>query len=300
MAKKHWIYIKRGLSEDPKHRAAMGECVWLFMHIIDRADWETGIAYDWKDREEAAEMSMSAETLRDQRQKLEKLDYIRCSQKQRGQDIQIMEWRNPRDYGSEIKNPRVQGDALPLPTDFQGDAHGDAQVSSQPTTPSSDSISQSHSLSEEENQQVNDKVEAIIRGSIEAKKMEKAGKSWNHREKFQFNEHILAFADKCAQRFGEPTKKDISLWVEEIGSWVDAGGRVGDWERAVEIVSGYSQPVISITGMTKAIKFAIQERKNGIQAPREEYHPEYRIVRADPEEDKKYTPMPENLRRRRS
>ena len=145
MAKKHWIYIKRGLSEDPKHRSQMGECIWLYMHIIDRADWETGIAYDWKDREEAAEMGMSHETLRDQRQKLERLDYIRCDQKQRGQDIKIMEWRNPREYGSEVKNPRIQGDPSPSPSEFQGDAQGDAQELGRAVTPTLDSESLSSS-----------------------------------------------------------------------------------------------------------------------------------------------------------
>jgi hypothetical protein len=124
MAKKHWIYIKRGLSEDPKHRAGMGECIWLYMHIIDRADWETGIAYDWRDAEEAAQMSMPVDTLRYQRQKLERMDYIHCRQKQRGQDIAIMEWKNPRDYGSETKNPRIQGSNELPPSEIQGDNQG--------------------------------------------------------------------------------------------------------------------------------------------------------------------------------
>lgn len=141
MAKKHWIYIKRGLSEDPKHRAAMGECIWLYMHIIDRADWETGIAYDWKDREEAADMGMSVDTLRSQRGKLEQGDYIRCNQKQHGQDIKIMEWRNPRDYSSEVKNPRFQGSDEALPSDFQGLNQGLNQVPGQIKTPSYDSKS---------------------------------------------------------------------------------------------------------------------------------------------------------------
>ena len=138
MAKKHWIYIKRGLSEDPKHRAAMGECIWLYMHIIDRADWETGIAYDWKDREEAADMGLSVDTLRAQRAKLELGDYVRCNQKQHGQDIKIMEWRNPRDYSSEVKNPRIQGSDEPLPSDFQGSDEplpSDFQGSSQGSSP---------------------------------------------------------------------------------------------------------------------------------------------------------------------
>jgi hypothetical protein len=133
MVKKHWIYIKRGLSESAKHRAQMGECIWLFMHIIDRADWETGIAYDWRDKDEAAQMEMPLDTLRYQRKKLEELDYIRCKQKQHGQDISIMEWKNPRDYGSETKNPRVEGSNGLPPSEFQGSNQGLNQGSNQVT-----------------------------------------------------------------------------------------------------------------------------------------------------------------------
>lgn len=140
MAKKNWIYIKRGLSEDPKHRAQMGECVWLYMHIIDRADWETGIAYDWKDGQEAADMGMSVDTLRRQRQKLEEFDYIRCSQKQRGQEVKIMEWRNPRDYGSEVKNPRLTSHLCGL-TDDSGLSQGLNHVPEQVKTHTSNSKS---------------------------------------------------------------------------------------------------------------------------------------------------------------
>jgi len=123
---------------------------------------------------------------------------------------------------------------------------------------------------------------------------ENKSKAWKHRQSFAFNSTILAFADLCVKRFGEPAKKDLSLWVMEIGSWTDAGATPDDWKRAEEIVSGYTQPVLSVTGMTKAVKFAAQERKNG-QTPvetREPYHPEFEIVRADPEEDKKYVPNP--------
>lgn len=148
MAKKHWIYIKRGLSEDPKHRAAMGECIWLYMHIIDRADWETGIAFDWKDTQEAAEMSMPVDTLRRQRQKLQELDYIKTKQKQHSQDVYILEWRNPRDYGCEIKNPRSEGLNPSIPSNDeglnQGLNEGLNQVDTQVKTPSSDSKSDSN------------------------------------------------------------------------------------------------------------------------------------------------------------
>lgn len=158
MAKKNWIYVKRGLSEDPKHRAAMGECIWLFMHIIDRADWETGIAYDWKDKDEAADLSMPVDTLRRQRQKLEEMDYVRCAQKQHSQDIYIMEWKNPRDYGSETKNPRIQGSHERPPSKTEGPGQGSNQglnqggnqVQAQVRTPTYSSSSSSKSESDRE------------------------------------------------------------------------------------------------------------------------------------------------------
>ena len=150
MPKKHWIYIKRGLSEDPKHRANMGECVWLFMHIIDRSDWETGIAYDWKDTLEAVDMGIPVDTLRRQRQKLSELGYITCEQKQHSQNITILEWRNPRDYGSEVINPKNKGSHETPPSKNeglnQGLNEGLNQVPLQMPTPSYSSKSKSSSV----------------------------------------------------------------------------------------------------------------------------------------------------------
>ncbi len=143
MAKKNWIYIKRGLSEDAKHRAAMGECIWLFLHIIDRADWEMGIAYDWKDEQEAADMGMPVRTLREQRRKLDELNYISCKQRQYGQDIIIKNWTNPRDYSGKVLN---QGGSE---TEPEGYTQGYTQGSSQDVTPTSDSLSKSINDSQE-------------------------------------------------------------------------------------------------------------------------------------------------------
>lgn len=224
MAKKNWIYIKRGLSEDPKHRAQMGECIWLFMHIIDRADWETGIAYDWKDREEAADMGMSFETLRDQRQKLEKLDYIRCIQKQRGQDIKIMEWRNPREYGTDVKNPRIQGDGEQSPSEFQGDAqgdgHGDPQGSSQAVTPTYDSISISKSgaaLSAEDYEKAGKMVDYMLTNA-------KRTDLWPGRELFR--DYHYQYADWWHELTGQPlkgNKKQVSSLQKACAQWHDQG-----------------------------------------------------------------------------
>jgi hypothetical protein len=118
------------------------------MHIIDRADWETGIAYGWKDTQEAADMAIPVDTLRRQRQKLEDNLYIKCEQKQHDQNIYIYEWRNPRDYVSEVKNPR-QGSHETIPSDSEGDNEGlnqglnqvTSQVKTLPSNPKTKSIS---------------------------------------------------------------------------------------------------------------------------------------------------------------
>ena len=106
--RKTFIVIKRGLSADPKHRERMGNRVWLFMHIIDKVDWETGIVYDWKDKDEARDMGLSWRTLQRQRQELEELDYIQCPQKQHSLNIIVYNWINPRSYSGEVLNKRGQ------------------------------------------------------------------------------------------------------------------------------------------------------------------------------------------------
>lgn len=147
MAKKNWIYVKRGLSENPKHRAQMGECIWLYLHIIDRADWEAGIAYDWKDEQEAADMGMPVRTLREQRRKLDDLGYISCFQLKHSQNIIIRKWVNPRDYSGKVLND-FEGGSETSPTeevkgDTEGYIKGDTKGSTQDVTPTSNSKSKS-------------------------------------------------------------------------------------------------------------------------------------------------------------
>jgi hypothetical protein len=139
MAKKQWISVKRGLIREPKHRLAMGECIWLFSYMLDIADWDTGKVLDWKDESAAEDMQMPIRTLREQRRKLEDLDYISCSQKQYGQEISILNWTNPREYSGEVYNPR-KGDTQTSPSkdaqgDTQGYTQGYTQGSSQDVTP---------------------------------------------------------------------------------------------------------------------------------------------------------------------
>ena len=139
MAKKNWIFVKRGLSEDAKHRERMGIFIWLFLHIIDRADWEEGIAYDWKDKDEASDMGMPLVTLRYQRRKLEELGYITCKKKQSRQEITIHNWINPRNYSGKSVNPK-SGKSLPLSeSDNQSDNQSDNRPYVAVNTPTLDS-----------------------------------------------------------------------------------------------------------------------------------------------------------------
>jgi hypothetical protein len=136
--KKQWISVKCGLVRDPKHRQKMGESIWLFLHILDTASWEDGIAHDWKDEAEAEEMGMPVRTLREHRRRLSELGYITCNQKQYTQDVVIHNWTNPREYSGQVYNQK-QGDTEMEP---QGDTQGDIQGSSKDVTPTSNSNNQ--------------------------------------------------------------------------------------------------------------------------------------------------------------
>ena len=137
--KKQWISVKCGLSRDPKHRRQMGKTVWTFLHMLDLADWETGIVYDWKDENAAEDMGIDIRVLREDRRQLEKEDYISCKQKQYGQDITIHNWTNPREYTGEVYNKKQGYKKLPPSKDAQGDTQGDAQGSIKDVTPTLDS-----------------------------------------------------------------------------------------------------------------------------------------------------------------
>lgn len=274
---KHWIFMKCGLSRDPKHRAQMGECIWLYMRMIDRADWETGVVYDWKDGDEAIAMGMGVDTLRRQRQKMESLGYINCVQKQHSQDIYIMNWHNPRAYDQGVINPRPsmddpndqggnetppsdddqggnQGSDETPPSEVEGLNQGLNQGSRQVKTPTSSSIS--NIILEADKT-----MDAILQNERVFMEKFKLGKAWKGRDAFTNNEMTLFFADLCAKKFGAPSKKDTSLWLQEIGIWVDHGCRPSDWDHAMEIVKGYTTPAMSPTGITKAIKTAASERR---------------------------------------
>jgi hypothetical protein len=189
------------------------------MHIIDRADWETGIAFDWKDEAEAADMSMPLRTLREQRRKLADLGYITCVQKQRKQDVIIRQWINPRDYSGGIVNPK--GGSGMEPSENEGnthdDNHGYTHGSTQDVTPTSNSKSKSSSvegLSEKELGQANAQVTAMIEASKKVK--------YENRDKIP--EPLLAFSDVYVELTGQkPSKRVLMDWIATFHDWIGEG-----------------------------------------------------------------------------
>lgn len=140
--KKQWISVKCGLSRDPKHRQAMGESVWLFLHMLDTASWEDGICHNWKDEAAAEEMGMPVRTLREHRRKLDEIGYITCRQKQYTQDIVIHNWTNPREYNGQVYNQK-QGYTITSPQETeQGYTQGYTQGSRKHVTPTYNSNNQ--------------------------------------------------------------------------------------------------------------------------------------------------------------
>jgi len=105
MTRKTWIMLKRGLVVDPKHREKMGIRIWLYLYMLDRANWQQGAVLEWRDESEAAEMEMDLNTLRSQRRQLEADGYIRCERRGHDQRVIVLRWVNPREYTGKVHNP---------------------------------------------------------------------------------------------------------------------------------------------------------------------------------------------------
>jgi len=103
MAKKTWIKLKCGILE-PKHRRNLGMAIYLYVYILDHANWDDGIVYEWVDSSVARELEMPLDTVRDHRRLLETQGYITSKQRQHSQDIIIHNWTNPRAYDGEVLN----------------------------------------------------------------------------------------------------------------------------------------------------------------------------------------------------
>ena len=121
--RKTWIKFKRELLE-PEQRERLGIRIWLYMHILDRADWDTGKVFDWRDKLEAEDFGMQWRTLQQQRQQLENDGFISCFQSGDHQVITIHNWTNPREYGGDIYNPYGGGTENRVPLNVEGTIEG--------------------------------------------------------------------------------------------------------------------------------------------------------------------------------
>jgi hypothetical protein len=144
--KKYYITVKCGLIEDSKHREAIGNRIWLYLHILNRCNWDTGQVLEWRDKDEASELDMSPRTLTTQRQELNDLGYISCEQKGNHQIITVHNWTNPRSYSSEILNKKGTQIQVPLEQEGtpKGTPKGTYEGSNEMSTPTLDSNNRGH------------------------------------------------------------------------------------------------------------------------------------------------------------
>jgi len=243
--KKQWISVPCGLSRDPKHRQAMGESVWLFLHMLDRADWESGKVMEWKDEAEADEMGMPVRTLREHRRKLEELDYISCAQKQYGQEITIHNWTSPREYSGNVTNKK-QGSSEASPSEEQGYTQGYTQGNRKDVTPTSDS-------------NIKDPMDTFL--SFEEMKQGKELQSWKGRETFQPNDYPLVdwYHKVTGQDCPKSKQKD---WHKAVQLWYTNNLTVKDLQAAYDMDIKWRGVFTSPNQLTdKAIALKAQPRK---------------------------------------
>jgi len=124
--KKTWIKIRSGLLT-AEHKARIENNLWLYLHIIDRADWETGKIFEWNDRDAADHFTVSIHTIRKQRRALEAEGYISSLLRPHCLEITVHNWIDPRRYDQHVLNEREGGG--PEMVTHESDAGGDTEWS---------------------------------------------------------------------------------------------------------------------------------------------------------------------------
>ncbi|MFN2152866.1 MAG: hypothetical protein ACK2T5_14780 [Anaerolineales bacterium] len=101
MTLKTFIKVKPGILS-AKHCQAIGQALWLFLYILDQADWEQGSLEGYTDAEAAQELGMSRITIRRWRMRLVEHNYITCRQTLHSQILYVHNWSDPRQkWGAE-------------------------------------------------------------------------------------------------------------------------------------------------------------------------------------------------------
>jgi len=133
MARKTFIKVRVGILE-PKHIFQIGSAIWLYLYILNRADWKTGKIFDWRDNDAAADLGVYVQSIRNQRNRLQVGLYISSVQKHHRLEITVNNWHDPTEkvinenHGDKkISLPSNDGDSH---GDMDGDSHGDRNLSS--------------------------------------------------------------------------------------------------------------------------------------------------------------------------
>jgi len=103
MRTKTWIKVKCGLL-DPEHVDKLQHNWYLFLYMLDMADWATGTIPEWKDEYAAEEFRKPINLIREHRKQLQKDEYIICEKQQYCQHITIYNYSDPRRYDGAILN----------------------------------------------------------------------------------------------------------------------------------------------------------------------------------------------------
>ena len=91
---KTFIKVKRGIIS-PEHYEAIGPAVWLFLYLIDRADFDSGTMYGYTDDQAAEDIGSKKRTIRSWRIKLQDGGYIDWIKKPYSINVTISIWDNP-------------------------------------------------------------------------------------------------------------------------------------------------------------------------------------------------------------
>ena len=102
MSRKTFIKVRPGILT-PAHHANIGEAIWLYLYILNRADWDTGKIYDWRDNDAAEDLGIYIGTIRNYRKKLMG-EYIEFVEHGRWSEVTIKKWVDPRTKSSDLDN----------------------------------------------------------------------------------------------------------------------------------------------------------------------------------------------------
>jgi len=89
-----WVHLWGGLVRDPtgKHHSAIKQAVWLYLYLLQGANWKTGLLYR-RIATIAAETGLNTRTIERWLRVLRKRGYIRTVSNGRTLNISITKWR---------------------------------------------------------------------------------------------------------------------------------------------------------------------------------------------------------------